>query len=131
VWRRGPLNSGPPEDRSRRSPATHRVVESEASEVVTQLDDGLEGANEPPVVARMVVEIRSDGTTTIARGAIEDHLQGERVQVEARADSPLQLAGALAKLLFESPRMARRAIDRSRADGGARPGVRNVRRGLR
>ena len=73
-------------------------------------------SDEPPVIARMVVEIRSDGSRTIARGAMEDHIQGERVQVEARADSPLQLATALAKLLFESPRLARRALDQSRGE---------------
>jgi hypothetical protein len=56
-----------------------------------------------PIVARMVVEIRSDGTRTIARGAIEDRLQNHQVGVEASADSPLELARALAKLLVSAP----------------------------
>lgn len=50
-----------------------------------------------PVVARLIVEIRSDGSRTIARGAIEDANLGQRVAVEARGDSPLALALALAK----------------------------------
>jgi hypothetical protein len=56
-----------------------------------------------PVVARMVVEIRSDGSRTIARGAIEDHLGGQAVGVEARADSPLELSRALAKMVLSAP----------------------------
>lgn len=50
-----------------------------------------------PVVARLIVEIRSDGSRTVARGALEDLNQGQRVAVEARGDSPLSLALALAK----------------------------------
>lgn len=61
---------------------------------------------EPPVVARMVIEIRSDGSRTIARGAIEDVKSGERTAIEARGDSPLQLALALARSLGSLPRMA-------------------------
>jgi hypothetical protein len=60
-------------------------------------------ADELPIVARMVVEIRSDGRLTVARGAIEDRLNGEQVSVEARADSPLELSRALAKMIFSSP----------------------------
>jgi hypothetical protein len=60
-------------------------------------------ADELPIVARMVVEIRSDGSRTIARGAIEDRLNDEQVAVEARADSPLELSRALAKMLFSAP----------------------------
>ena len=46
---------------------------------------------EPPVVARLMVEIRSDGSHTIARGALEEMTTGEKVAVEARGDSPAQL----------------------------------------
>jgi hypothetical protein len=60
-------------------------------------------ADEPPVVARLVVEIRSDGTRTIARGAVEDRLHGEQVAVEASAGSPLELSRALAKMLLSMP----------------------------
>jgi hypothetical protein len=65
--------------------------------------------DEPPVVARLVVEIRSDGSRTIARGALEDTTRGDRVAVEARGDSPWQLALALARALTAGPRLARSA----------------------
>ena len=64
--------------------------------------------DELPVVARLVVEIRSDGKRTIARGAVEDAASGERVAIEARGASPAQLAFALAKSLWQMPRLARR-----------------------
>jgi hypothetical protein len=62
-------------------------------------------SSEPPVVARLVVEIRSDGSRTIARGAIEDVQRGERVAIEARGDTPIQLAIALARSLTRLPRI--------------------------
>ena len=62
--------------------------------------------DEPPVVARLVVELRSDGRTTIARGALEDHLSGETVGLEARAASPIELAAALARSLLQAPALA-------------------------
>jgi hypothetical protein len=65
---------------------------------------------EPPVVARMMVEIRSDGSHTIARGAIEDIASGDRVAVEARGTTPAQLAGSLAKAIFTTPLLARTAM---------------------
>jgi hypothetical protein len=63
---------------------------------------------EPPVVARLVVEIRSDGSRTIARGALEDTQHGQRTAIEARGDSPIQLAIALARSLAQLPRLAAR-----------------------
>jgi hypothetical protein len=66
-------------------------------------DDG------PPVVARLVVEIRSDGSRTIARGALQDVLAGETVAVEARGGSPLQLALSLARSMLRVPALARTA----------------------
>jgi hypothetical protein len=81
------------------------VAERSKSELVPQKPDELERADEPPVVARLVVEIRSDGSRTIARGAIEDAQRGERVAIEARGDSPLQLAIALARSLTQLPRL--------------------------
>lgn len=66
--------------------------------------EALDAADEElPVVARMVVEIRSDGSRTIARGAIEDRLGDQTVGVEARADSPLELSRALAKMVLSAP----------------------------
>jgi hypothetical protein len=65
-------------------------------------DEKRDLVNEPPVVARMIVEIRSDGSRTIARGAIEDVVNGQRTAIEARGDSPLQLAMKLARSLTVS-----------------------------
>ena len=84
------------------------------------VDESVAPRDEPPVVARLVVEIRSDGTRTVARGAMEDHLNGDSVGVEARADSPLELASALAKLIFRSPSMAARVLD-AQAEDASRP----------
>ncbi len=68
--------------------------------------------DEPPVVARLVVEIRSDGSRTIARGAIEDVTTGTRTAVEARGESPLSLALALARSLAQLPRLGARSAVR-------------------
>lgn len=65
--------------------------------------------SEPPVVARLVVEIRSDGSRTIARGAMEDVASGQKVAIEAKGDSPFQLAMALAKSMVRGPAFARTA----------------------
>jgi len=65
---------------------------------------------EPPVVARLMVEIRSDGTRTIARGAIEDISSGERVAVEAKGSTPGQLAASLARTIFATPLLAKAAV---------------------
>jgi len=67
---------------------------------------------EPPVVARLVVEIRSDGSRTIARGAVEDLVTGQRTMLEARGDSPIQLAIALARALTQLPRLGARSAVR-------------------
>ena len=52
----------------------------------------IEAKREPPVVARLVVEIRSDGSHTIARGAAEDMSTGERVSIEAEGATRLEQA---------------------------------------
>jgi hypothetical protein len=62
------------------------------------------------VVARMVVEIRSDGVRTIARGALEDATSGERVAIEARGSTPMALAASLAKSMFSAPVLAKQAV---------------------
>jgi hypothetical protein len=66
---------------------------------------------EPPVVARMIIEIRSDGTRTIARGALEDVLSDERVKIEASGGTPIQLAASLASNLLSTPFMLGRAAN--------------------
>jgi hypothetical protein len=65
---------------------------------------------EPPVVARLVIEIRSDGSHTIARGAMEDALSGQKVAVEASGTTPLALALSLAKSIVATPVLARQAF---------------------
>ena len=60
-------------------------------------------AEEPPVVARFMVEIRSDGTRTIARGALEDVANGESSTIEARGGTPAALAASLLKSLLSTP----------------------------
>ncbi len=67
----------------------------------------LEARAEPPVVARLIIEIRSDGSRTIARGLAEDLAQGERVKIEAEGSTPLQLALSLVKSLKDIPALAR------------------------
>ena len=63
-------------------------------------------SKEPPVVARLVVEIRSDGSRTMARGAIEDVATGQRVMIDAQGTSPIQLAFALMKSITQIPKLS-------------------------
>jgi hypothetical protein len=95
---------GPPAD----APAA--LAGSHPAELVGSPPGELVG--EPPVVARLIVEIRSDGSRTIARGAMEDVTTGQRTAVEARGDSPLQLALALARSLTQLPRLGARSAIR-------------------
>ena len=76
---------------------------------VKRIGDDSDGDDDLPVVARLVVEIRSDGRRTIARGAAEDAASGQRVAIEARGDSPMQLAMALARSLVKIPGIGARA----------------------
>jgi hypothetical protein len=69
----------------------------------------IDQVHEPPVVARLVVEIRSDGRLTIARGALEDAITGERTAIEARGATPMALVTALARMVRHLPSLARRA----------------------
>lgn len=62
-----------------------------------------------PVVARMVVEIRSDGVNTMARGALEDLVSGQNVAIETQPMGTLQLSAALAKALLATPALATRS----------------------
>ena len=74
---------------------------------------------EPPVVARLMVEIRSDGSTTIARGALEEMTTGEKVAVEARGSTPAQLGAQLARALVATPFLARAAMKAMLEPNGA------------
>jgi hypothetical protein len=71
---------------------------------------------EPPVVARFMVEIRSDGSRTIARGALEDVANGESAAIEARGSTPAMLAASLLKSLLSSPLLGK-VLDRRRRLG--------------
>ncbi len=74
-------------------------------------DDSLtKSDDEPPVVARLVVEIRSDGSQTIARGAMEDAITGEKVAIEARGSTPLRLALGLARSMTQGRTFAKNAV---------------------
>jgi hypothetical protein len=85
------------------SPSSLPVPPS-ASTIGERRDD-----RELPVVARLVVEIRSDGRRTVARGAIEDVVTGQRSAVEARGTTPLALLASLTRSLIQVPALARRA----------------------
>lgn len=74
-------------------------------------------SKEPPVVARLVVEIRSDGTRTIARGAIEDLATGQRAMIDAHGTSPIQLAFALMKSITQLPKLSARMALRALLPG--------------
>jgi len=63
-----------------------------------------------PVVARLMVEIRSDGSYTVARGAMEDSVSGQKLAIEASGSNPLALALSLAKSLTDVPWLARQAF---------------------
>ena len=76
-------------------------LEKKDGEAIRQADP------EPPVVARLVIEIRSDGSHTIARGVAEDVQQGERVEVHAEGATPLGLVLSLVKSLKDVPALAR------------------------
>ncbi|MBA3546351.1 MAG: hypothetical protein H0T76_07710 [Nannocystis sp.] len=68
--------------------------------------DTLQRANpddDLPIVARLVIEIRSDGTRTVARGALEQADLGERIGVEARGGSPAALAADLLRAIISLP----------------------------
>ena len=66
-----------------------------------------ENPDDPPVVARLIVEIRSDGSRTVARGALDDVAGGEKVAVEARGTTPAALAASLIRSMFSAPLLAR------------------------
>jgi hypothetical protein len=74
-------------------------------------------ADELPVVARLVVEIRSDGTRTVARGAMSDVESGQAVALELASGSPWQMAQQLVKALLGMPKLVlktRRALAQKR-----------------
>jgi hypothetical protein len=90
----------------RRGPASAEASPAQdhrSTAVRTAEKDPLAEVGELPVVARLIVEIRSDGSHTVARGALEDVVTGERVSLEANGGSPAALAASLAGSLLSTP----------------------------
>ncbi len=82
------------------------------SDAIERNDEGgpLRRDEDMPVVARMVVEVRSDGTRTLARGAMEDLVTGQQVAIETPALTPVELAAHLSKSLLLVSGLARDAV---------------------
>ncbi len=91
------------------SDSDRRLAERRDPDALAREDEEL------PVVARMVVEIRSDGSRTIARGAAEDPTTGEKVALRVDGTTPLQLALSLMKTMTQLPAMALSAAKAARA----------------
>ncbi|MBK9071220.1 MAG: hypothetical protein IPL79_09505 [Myxococcales bacterium] len=91
--------------------------------VPTQVVSEYTPGSEPPVIARVMVEIRSDGSRTIARGAMEDLISGENVAIEARGSSLLNVALQLAGSMRSLPNLIRgRSPAAAELAPGATPG---------
>jgi hypothetical protein len=82
---------------------------TQSATLTTKPEDALAREEELPVVARIIVEVRSDGLRTVARGAMEDAASQTRVAIEASGATPMELATALAKSLFSAPWLPRTA----------------------
>jgi ribosomal protein S7 len=78
--------------------------------VATTSNQAIATEEELPVVARLVVEVRSDGKRTVARGAMEDAATGMKAAIEAQGSSPLELALALAKSMLQVPVFTAEAV---------------------
>jgi hypothetical protein len=100
--------------------AGQRIFEPGTEPAVTSAMDKvpeapLDQSSEPPVVARLMIEIRSDGSRTVARGALEDVATGQKVAVVADGKSPLDLVRSLSSSLLGLPSFVSR-ISRSLKD---------------
>jgi hypothetical protein len=91
--------------------AGERLLVGVKSAIQSSGDESLKTDTDLPVVARLVVEIRSDGSRTVARGVLEDTSSHQTAAVRAEGTTPAQLARSLAATLFTLPisaaRMAR------------------------
>jgi hypothetical protein len=93
-----------------KKPPTAKHPAGEPAELVESPHEApLQASEDLPVVARMVIEIRSDGSRTVARGALEDVVLGQRVAVQAEGSTPLALAISLARSMVKVPSLARGA----------------------
>jgi hypothetical protein len=92
-------------------------MKDDPAELVHDVPREVVESKEPPVVARLVVEIRSDGSRTIARGALEDVATGQRAMIDAQGTSPIQLAFALVRSLTQLPRLSAKMAIRGLLSG--------------
>ena len=91
-------------------------AEQEVASAIDKVQEApLDQSSEPPVVARLMIEIRSDGSRTVARGALEDIATGQKVAVVADGKSPLDLVRSLSSSLLGLPSFVSR-ISRSLKD---------------
>ncbi len=99
--------SGPYPPKGERWGNERSAERPEQSSPIRVETDAIEAeADLPPVVARLVVEIRSDGSRTIARGALEDRISGEKVALHADASTPVALVQQLTGALLRTPVLA-------------------------
>jgi hypothetical protein len=102
----------------------HETTGTELQPRASSSEELAEALDEPPVVARLMVEIRSDGSRTVARGMLQDELSGEQVSLVARGNSPLELALQLTRALVKAPLGAgqvARTLLKARAKAAASP----------
>lgn len=88
-------------------------IEAEVVDIQEAQAQDVEVDDLPPVVSRLVVEIRSDGRKTMARGAIEDVATGQTVAISADARSLVELSSMLVQSLGQTvgsvvPRLGQR-----------------------
>ena len=94
-----------------RSKMSDLPAHKSATSVTTTSGQSLPAAvDEIPVVARLIVEIRADGSRTIARGAMEDAASDTRVAIEASGGNPLELALGLARSILAAPWLRRHLV---------------------
>lgn len=79
------------------------MIEREQALSPSASDDVVDSSAVPPVVARCVVEVRSDGSLSMARGVFE--LEDERVVLEGIGRTPRELVSMLARGAFAHARM--------------------------
>jgi hypothetical protein len=80
-----------------------RAALSSREALATRRNANLSTHEEPPVVAQLMIEIRSDGSHTIARGALNDLRNNETAQVHAEGRTPSELMLSLAGSLLSLP----------------------------
>lgn len=100
-----------------------RAALAQREALATRRNANIEKREEPPVVAQLMIEIRSDGSHTIARGALNDLRNNETAQVHAEGRTPhelmMSLAGSLLSLpssLLSGSRHAKASVKKPEAD---------------